>query len=69
MHSARVITILICIAVTVLLLIWDSYCMVNSETGDTVSEVIRAANVWSGGLIALCSAALWIHWFCPTIWE
>ena len=67
MHNARLITICLMTACTVALLLWDGHCLANSETEDTVSECVRAANKASGGLVGLVAGALWIHWFAQGI--
>ena len=73
MHSARLITICLMTICTVALLLWDGHCLANSETEDTVSECVRAANKASGGLVGLLSIALVVHFFfqgiLPESWK
>lgn len=59
------------LAVGLTLLIAEGIALVNKATGDTVSEVVREWNIWSGGLVALLLAALWWHWFgwMPRSWR
>lgn len=64
----RIITEIICVVVLLGLIGWDVWCMMTPQPNDTISEVIRAANHSTGGLVALMTAALWIHWFGPRIW-
>lgn len=66
--NTRILTEIICVVALLLLLAWDVVCMVSPLEGDTISEVIRSANHAMGGLVALVTAALWIHWFGPVIW-
>jgi len=61
----------IMLTVAAVLLIAEAYAVINVTAEDTVSEVVRAWNRWSGGLIALLMLAVWWHWFgwLPNDWR
>jgi hypothetical protein len=57
--------------VFVVLLVWECWMLADNVPGDTVSAVVRRANLATGGLLALVIAALWFHWFSawPASWH
>ena len=71
-HRATAWVCGVCAAV---LLVWDGAmcCIDQSQNAPTVSHVLRRANALSGGLLALCLLAVWIHLFLhpwlPKIWQ
>jgi hypothetical protein len=50
---------------------WEIWTMADGVPGNTVSAVIRRTNTASGGLVAVISLALWVHWFIdwPGSWH
>jgi type IV secretory pathway VirB2 component (pilin) len=68
-------TISICVAVAVLLTIWDVIAFLNNsgDNNATISDVLRTLNGNLGGLLALATAAIWIHIFAyqwlPAAWQ
>lgn len=56
------------VVVFVVVMAWEGYTYLDGKPETTISASMRALNDATGGLLALFTLALWIHFFWRITW-